>query len=158
MSTPSLRVHLVPRRDLGGEKSPPKRASAGDKAIKARGGEPLRACFDFNSSSLSRARKILQATPCKFFRRCSLTKRVRVKRQSIKVRCPQERMLSRTPPWGGWAGHTCDEKLDRASLNPTKTFSETELRAAQPSVHRRCNRLLNAAARPATSQAGRKIK
>ena len=31
-------------------------------------------------------------------------------------------------------------------LNPTKTFSETELRAAQPSVHRRCNRRLNAAA------------
>ena len=26
---------------------------------------------------------------------------------------------------GGWEGHTHDEKLDRASLNPTKTFSET---------------------------------
>ena len=48
-------------------KSPPKRASAGHKAIKARGGRPLRACFDFALLSLSRARKILQATPCKFF-------------------------------------------------------------------------------------------
>ena len=38
----------------------------GHKAIKARGGRPLRACFDFNSSSLSRARKILQACPRNF--------------------------------------------------------------------------------------------
>ena len=61
------RVHLVPRRDLGGEKSPPKQASAGHKVIKARGGRPLRACFDFNLSSLSRARKFLLALQAKFF-------------------------------------------------------------------------------------------
>ena len=38
------------------------------------------------------------------------------------------------------------------------TLSETVSRAAHPSVHRRCNRRLNAAARPATSQAGRDTK
>ena len=32
-------------------------ASASQAAAKARGGEPLRACFDFNFLSLSRARK-----------------------------------------------------------------------------------------------------
>ena len=42
--------------------------------IKARGGKPLRACVDFNLSSLSRARKFLPALPCKIFRRNSLTK------------------------------------------------------------------------------------
>ena len=59
---------------------------------------------------------------------------------------------------GRVGGHTCDEKLDRASLNPTKTFSETVLRAAQPSVHRRCNRRLNAAARYLSAEQRRKLK
>ena len=39
----------------------------GHKAIKARGGEPLRACFDFALLSLSRARKFQRALPAKFF-------------------------------------------------------------------------------------------
>ena len=51
-----------------------------------------------------------------------------------------------------------NEQLDSACLNTMGSHSETVLRAAQPSVHRRCNRLLNAAARPATSQAGRDTK
>ena len=48
-------------------KSPPKRASAGHAATKARGGGPLRACFDFNLSSLSRARKFWRTVPAKIF-------------------------------------------------------------------------------------------
>ena len=47
-------------------KSPPKGTLAGHKATKARGGRPLRACFDFNLSSLSRARKICCAQPKNF--------------------------------------------------------------------------------------------
>ncbi len=47
---------------------------AGSWVVKARGGKPLRACIDFNETSLSRARKILSTPPCKFFRRVSLTK------------------------------------------------------------------------------------
>ena len=45
-------------------------------ATKTRSGRPLRACFDFNLSSLSRARKLLPALQAKIFRRCSLTKQV----------------------------------------------------------------------------------
>ena len=44
-------------------------------AIKADGKECRPLFVNFNLTSLSRARKILQATPCKFFRRNSLTKR-----------------------------------------------------------------------------------
>ena len=47
---------------------------------------------------------------------------------------------------------------ERALPDPTRTLSETVLRAAHPSVHRRRSRRLNAAARNATSQAGRIIK
>ena len=47
----------------------------------------------------------------------------------------------------------------KTRLNPTKTFSETVLRAAQPNLHSgRLRLLLQVAARPATSQAGRDAK
>ena len=80
-------------------------------ATKARGGEPLRACCYFNFSSLSRARKILQTTPCKFFRRYSLTKQVfgRVinkKYGSARVQHPRKGVWGYSTPTHG--AHGCD--------------------------------------------------
>ena len=82
---------------------------------------------------------------------------------------PHSAMRSRTTKYAPFCGRgffahliqmTASDygRRERASWSTTSSLSKTVSRAAQPSVHRRCNRLLNAAARPATSQAGRKIK
>ena len=66
----ALQIQLLYKRfsaEVSAGKSPPKRASAGHAATKARGGIPLRACFDFNLSSLSRARKFWRTVPAKIF-------------------------------------------------------------------------------------------
>ena len=83
-------------------KSPPKGTSAGHITTKARGGRPLRACFDFNLSSLSRARKILRASR-EIFQRIPLTKRAHREGQLSKSAVPA-RAYTRAGTAIGWAG------------------------------------------------------
>ena len=72
------RVHLVPRRGLGGGNSPPKRASAGDKAIKARGGETAPRVYLLWFVIVVKGAKIFARFASKIFRRDSLTKSVAI--------------------------------------------------------------------------------
>ena len=74
-------------------KSPPKRASAGHKAIKARGGEPLRACIDFENFVVVKGAKILARFASKIFRRNSLTKQAQRKKHHLMY-TPSERCLN----------------------------------------------------------------
>ena len=64
--TPS-EYYLVPRREFGGENSPPNGVQRVMKQLRRGAGGPLRACVYFNFSSLSRARKIFACVASKNF-------------------------------------------------------------------------------------------
>ena len=67
--------------------------SAGHKAIKARGGEPLRACIDFENFVVVKGAKILARFASKIFRRNSLTKQAQRKKHHLMY-TPSERCLN----------------------------------------------------------------
>ena len=73
----------------------------------------------------------------------------------------QENPFSIAPMFTNFSGYIFSEKypcVDKIIISLTFACSKMFPRAAHPNLHRRCNRLLQVAARPATSQARRNTK
>ena len=142
-NTPS-EYYLVPRRDPGGESSPPNGVRRRVEQLR-RGAEDRSARVLILICRRCQGREKFSGLCPRNFSARFLDKTSVMEEQFSKDAVPErEFMLSQTPPWGGWAGHTHDEPLFEASPNTTVLFrrrnnenSEMALLDMTP-THSRC--------------------